>query len=281
MQTTNQKRDWRLWLLPTPGNTILLLLVISGVLWARNVGAISLGLTNTPTATTTIPYQGRLTDGNGNPISGTKTMAFSLYNQVSGGTALWTESRTGDNSVTVTDGLFNVMLGSVTSLDQSIITANSMLYLGITVGTNPEISPRVQLGRVPLAVHALQAETVADRSITAEKLADNSVTAAKLNIDVKQTLIQGSLVHSPVNWDLQNGKGDRAYTETITFDQPFDREPAVWVSLSRVDIENTANQRIEVYSTNITQDGFDLVFKTWSDTRVAGASAMWIAYTSP
>jgi hypothetical protein len=62
-------------------------------------------------------YQGRLTDPSGNPKNGTFTMQFALYDAATGGNQLpsgspWSETQ----SVTVTDGVFNVLLGSVTPL---------------------------------------------------------------------------------------------------------------------------------------------------------------------
>ena len=79
------------------------------------------------------------------------------------------------------DGLFNVMLGSLTPIPASLITAHSSLFLGITVGTDDEMAPRVQLGSVPFAVQAL---TVPDGSVTVEKLADGAVTQTKLAPDI-------------------------------------------------------------------------------------------------
>jgi hypothetical protein len=162
--------DWR-WLLPTSGNVIFTLLVISSLLWAQRVGAISLGATLVATTSTAgIPYQGRLADKNGAPLTQTVNMIFRLYSAASGGSPLWEEQWTGSNSVQVSDGLFNVMLGSLTPIPQAVITGNSNLYLGITVGTDSEMSPRVQLGSVPFATQAL---TVPDGSITASKLASD------------------------------------------------------------------------------------------------------------
>ena len=167
-------------LLPTPGNVIFTLLLIGGLLIAQNSGAFPLfAAPNAQTASTgTIAYQGRLADAGGNPLTDTVNMTFRLYAAAGGGAPLWEEQWTGANSVQVSDGLFNVMLGSVNPIGQAVITGNSNLFLGITVGTDSEMSPRVQLGSVPFATQAL---TVPDGSITAEKLAAGAVTKAKLD----------------------------------------------------------------------------------------------------
>jgi hypothetical protein len=80
----------------------------------------------------------------------------------------------------VSDGLFNVMLGSLTPLPISQFTNYPSLFLGITVGTDDEMTPRVQLGSVPFAVQAL---TVPDGSVTTAKIADGAVTTTKLNLE--------------------------------------------------------------------------------------------------
>ena len=171
--------------LPTPGTVLFTLVVVIGLLWAQNAGALTLGAPSAGTSTGTIAYQGRLADSAGNPLTETLNMSFRLYSGSSGGAALWTEQWTGPNGVQVSDGLFNVMLGSLTPIAQSLITGNSNLFLGITVGTDDEMTPRVQLGSVPFAVQAL---TVPDGSITTAKLAadvsltppDGSITTAKI-----------------------------------------------------------------------------------------------------
>jgi len=33
----------------------------------------------------------------------------------------------------------------------------------------------------------------------------------------------------------------------------------------------------DIRAENVTETGFDLVFQTWSDTRIARASASWLA----
>lgn len=172
------RSTWHKWL-PSRGNVIFTLLMIGILLWAQKVGAISLGA---PLAagisTSTIAYQGRLADSGGTPITNTVNMIFRLYAAASGGAPLWEEQWTGANSVQVSDGLFNVMLGSVTPIAPTVMTNNSNLFLGITVGTDSEMSPRVQLGSVPFATQAL---TVPDGSITNAKIADGVITKAKLD----------------------------------------------------------------------------------------------------
>ena len=101
------------------------------------------------TIPTMLNYQGYLTDSSGNPINGTLAMTFSIYTTASGGSAVWTETQ---SSVSVTDGLFNVLLGSVNPINASDLTGTS--YLGVKVGADPEMTPRQRMVSVGYAFHA-------------------------------------------------------------------------------------------------------------------------------
>ncbi|MES2985513.1 MAG: hypothetical protein V4686_00100 [Patescibacteria group bacterium] len=101
-----------------------------------------------------INYQGKLTDASGNPVAnGTYNIEFKLYTVSSGGSPIWTETRTGGDKVTITNGLFSVMLGSVNSI--SGIDFNQPLYLGVNIGGtgspsyDGEMTPRKTFGTVP------------------------------------------------------------------------------------------------------------------------------------
>ena len=180
-------------LLPTPGNVIFTLTMLALLVAAQSAGALPLGRPAAEpynASTSTVAYQGRLADSSGNPLTGTYNMEFRLYSQVSGGTALWDEMWTGANSVRVSDGLFNVMLGSLTPIPQNVVTGNNSLWLGITVGTDSEMQPRVQLGSVPFAVQAL---TVPDGSVTSAKIADGAITQGKLASDISFLPADGSV----------------------------------------------------------------------------------------
>ncbi len=100
-----------------------------------------------------INYQGKLTDSAGTAVAdGTYQIVFKLYTASSGGTAIWTETYSGANKITVTSGLFSTMLGSLTSL--SSVDFNQTLYLGVTVESDSEMTPRKILGAVPAAFQA-------------------------------------------------------------------------------------------------------------------------------
>ena len=61
------------------------------------------------------------------------------------------------------------------------------------------------------------------------------------------------------------------------FGEAFKTPPAVHVSLSMWDMDSGTNVRADVGAENITEKGFDVVFRTWGDTRVARARIRWMA----
>ena len=83
-------------------------------------------------------YQGVLTDNNEVPQNGTFTMTFGLYTTPTGGSPIWSETQ---NAVQVTNGIFNVLLGSNTPIN---LAFDATYYLGVSVqGT--DLSPRIEL----------------------------------------------------------------------------------------------------------------------------------------
>ena len=92
-------------------------------------------------------YQGRLTDAGGTPVSGTYSIVFTIYDALTAGNNLWQETQ---SSVVVTDGLFDVILGSNTALTASVFSSSDR-WLGIKVGADAEISPRTRLTSAPYA----------------------------------------------------------------------------------------------------------------------------------
>jgi hypothetical protein len=92
-----------------------------------------------------INYQGRLTDIAGTPLDTTVAITFKLYNGSGGGaTLLWTEVHP---AVAVNNGLFNRTLGATTALTDAVLN-NAEVWLGVTVGSNTEMTPREQITSV-------------------------------------------------------------------------------------------------------------------------------------
>lgn len=96
-----------------------------------------------------LSYQGVLTDGAGVAVAdGGYDVTFRLYAVASGPDApLWTETQT----VTVTKGIFNVLLGNLVLLDPDLFI--QPLYLGISVEGGSEL-PRQILSSSPYALNA-------------------------------------------------------------------------------------------------------------------------------
>jgi len=90
-----------------------------------------------------VPIQGRVTDASGNPLSGDHVIRASIYDVSTGGAPLCTD----DDTVTVNDGLFNMNMNNCSASDIS----GEQLYLGIQVGSDPEVEPRQAIYSVPYA----------------------------------------------------------------------------------------------------------------------------------
>lgn len=156
-------------LIPNTGTVV----IVIALLWAQQAGALGL-LAPDATSTSTISYQGRLADSAGNPVNTEIGMTFRIYNSATGSSALWTETY---SAVSVSDGLFHVLLGSTTPLPNNLFSNNSTLYLGVTVGADSEMIPREQLASAPYAMQANLADlalTVPDGAITSNQLNLNS-----------------------------------------------------------------------------------------------------------
>ncbi len=131
-----------------------------------------------------INYQGRLTDASGTPVTnGTYLIKFKIYGSATGNDSLWSS---GFRGVTVTNGLFNYLLGDTVALPDTLFSGDTTRYLGITVGGDPELSPRTKLTTVAYAYHTLRADTadfawtIANDSVTNAKIANDAVTSAKI-----------------------------------------------------------------------------------------------------
>ena len=101
-----------------------------------------------------INYQGYLTSAAGVPVNATVAMVFSFYTVDTGGSLIWSETQ----NVTVNHGVYNVNLGDVTPITS--LPFGLPYYLGIKVGADPEMTPRIPLTSVGYAFRAKTADYV-------------------------------------------------------------------------------------------------------------------------
>jgi hypothetical protein len=160
-----------------------------------------------------LSYQGMLLDSSDNPESGLFNMVFKIYNSQTTNVALWEEAHIGVNAVSIENGLFNVILGSLNPIPFSI-WEQSQLFLGITVGSDPEMNPRDIIGIPSFALNAGMAQSVPVGSLNSthvnftsgSKLATSDLEListyqlipgmqATINLETPQTLFVSSTIY--------------------------------------------------------------------------------------
>jgi len=142
----------------------------------------------------TMNYQGTLTDATGLPVpDGNYTLTFRLWNASIGGTVVWSEAQ----SVAVDGGVFNVILGLVTPMNE---TFENQRWLGVQVGVDPELAPRTPLTSVPSAFNVVDGAAVTSLN----GLADDVNIVAGPNISVSTSgqdiVIAGTGVVTDADW---------------------------------------------------------------------------------
>jgi len=118
----------------------------------------------------TIAHQGVIKD-DGIAISGNHDLSFSIYSIPTGGSVLWSETQ---SNITFSEGIFNVILGSVTPID---LDFDIQYYIGVSIDAGTEFSPRVQLTTSPYAFNS--------------KKADIAEVASDIETDVAVTSLNG------------------------------------------------------------------------------------------
>ena len=80
--------------------------------------------------------------------------------------------------------------------------------------------------------------------------------------------------------EMWTGEGPRLVRRTVSFAEAFTAAPAVTVQMSMIDMSNDAYIRADLQAENVSADSFDIVFRTWGDSRVARVRAAWMAIGS-
>jgi len=143
-----------------------------------------------------LTIQGRLDEGS-SLADGNYAMVFNVYNVASGGSALYAESHTGPNKVEVSNGFFSTTLGDLTSLD---LDFDVPYWLGITIESDSEVSPRIALNSSSYALKAgglvMDANLSVDSGTLFVNISDNRVgigtTAPTQALEVAGTIYSTS-----------------------------------------------------------------------------------------
>jgi hypothetical protein len=140
-----------------------------------------------------INYQARLTDAHGDPLNGPFSLDFALYDGESAEQPIWTETYD-EPAPVVTNGLVSVILGSRTVLRKEFFTQGD-LYLGIRVGGDRELTPRLRIVSTPFALSSLLLDgRSADDFEPAGAVSDHNLDpAAHPNLVVDASRVTGTL----------------------------------------------------------------------------------------
>ena len=160
-----------------------------------------------PTAVPVIPghinYQGYLTDDVGNPINDTLSITFSIYTASTGGTELWNEVQ----NMSVEDGLFNVVLGTLTPIPPDVFQTGESRWLELAVEAQI-LLPRTEITSVGYAYRAFKADT-ADYALDAPPDSDWSIAGSVLypvgqyGLAMRGDVLHGDSTHTHVNFGVE------------------------------------------------------------------------------
>lgn len=172
--------------------TLYVPIKISGLMKYVNRQASSLSTTPVKDGRV-FSFQGRLTDSFGNNITSLTPIQFKLYSSPSSETPLY---QTGPCSVTPDrNGYFSVLIGGISmspppqqdtcgkKVDSSVFSDNSNIYMGTTIATDGEMSPREPVANVGYAVNSetLQGLTLGSSSSSVPYLSSDGTMIISIN----------------------------------------------------------------------------------------------------
>jgi hypothetical protein len=95
-----------------------------------------------------------------------------------------------------------------------------------------------------------------------------------IGIEQGTKMLFSDFAHDGAMW---TGSGPREVRQQETFNEAFAEPPVVKVGISMWDIDHKTNSRVDISAENVTAKGFEIVFRTWADTRIARIRAEWLA----
>jgi hypothetical protein len=199
-----------------------------------------------------LPFQGRLTDADGQAIAdGARVVQFKIYDAPIGGRAVWNGEV---QKLSVNAGLVSTLLG--TKADLSTVDFNRQVYLELTVDANgdgsispadPPLLPRQSILPAVFAVESANSRLLeghgwsalfgtnnpVDGTFLDSKIGDSSLTAAKLHDDAVTTakIANGAVTRAKL--DTSGALAGQSLT--------YNGASVVWSGVNAVTALNAAN----------------------------------------
>jgi len=95
-----------------------------------------------------------------------------------------------------------------------------------------------------------------------------------IGIEQGSRILFSDFAHDGAMW---TGCGPREVRQQERFRDAFVEPPMVQLGISMWDIDHAMNSRVDISAENVTAEGFEIVFRTWADTRIARIRADWMA----
>ncbi len=147
-------------------------------------------------------YQGILTNASGSPlVSTSRSVQFTIYDAAVAGAVQWAETLTVNTDAS---GRFNKILGQVHPLTDAVFSGTDR-YLGLTVASDPELSPRTQIVSVGYANRVGTVDGATGGTITGDVTLNSTLTAD--NVVAGDATTPGTAL-------AQNGNGTTGVTVT-------------------------------------------------------------------
>lgn len=149
----------------------------------------------TTSASGQFSLQGRLTTSSGAAVAdGQHTLTLKVYTEGSTGGAVYTET----DQVTTVNGIFSTMVGDNGQGNATLMVDADMDYeLGVTVNTESEMSPRIQIGealKAAVADLATDAEAVGGFRVDTSGVMANALVTTDASGRLRSSLLGDNLV---------------------------------------------------------------------------------------